>query len=97
MLVVKKEITFIDGLIKKQTLFHIISQARIDFINNEIEVQISHFINDDELNLEKSDYISSYLIETEKLSDTKDLILQCWGTLANKENSIFFNASLEER
>lgn len=95
MLVVEKEICFIDGLIKKHTKFHVISQIRVDFINYEIELQISHFINN-EIDIKNSDYISSYLIQVDNLSDTDNLILQCWIAISADENSIFYQAKLEE-
>lgn len=87
---------FIDGLVQKNTKFHIISQARIDFVNNEIEVQISHFKTNEHLDLTNADFISCYLINAHNLSDIDNLIMQCWIALANTENSIFANSSLEE-
>lgn len=94
-LVATKQIEFIDGLIRKNTQYHVISQIRIDFINREIEVQISSFIKKEDVNdFERSVYISNYLINAD-IVDADDLIVQSWIALATVENSIFKNASLE--
>lgn len=94
MYYLKKDVSFTQGVTTKQLHYHVISQIRADYINNELEIQIASSITEDDVKHYRAEHISALLLNNVFLSDVDNLIVWALHYLVTYENGLLYNAEI---
>lgn len=96
MYFIEDDIVFLDG-IKNITLnLHTIGQIRVDYINNEIEVQIASFKNREDWYYDRAEKITGYIFKYEIFDFDIDSNLIAFRNLISMENSLFYRKEIQK-
>lgn len=85
----KKEISMLSGITSNVRKYHTISQIRVDFINNELEVQIASFETESDFINMKNGLITGLLIDDVSLPQNSAIVLSAMQLLSINQDSIF--------
>ncbi|WP_257824154.1 hypothetical protein [Aggregatibacter actinomycetemcomitans] len=85
----KKEINMLNGITSNVRKYHTISQIRVDFINNEMEVQIASFETESDFINMSNGQITGLLIGGAALSQDGAIVFEAMKILSLNQDSIF--------
>ncbi|WKS98726.1 hypothetical protein NYR30_06630 [Gallibacterium salpingitidis] len=94
MYYLKKDVSFTQGVTTKRLQYHAISQIRVDYINNELEVQIASSVTEDDIAHYRAEHISALLLNNVFLSDVDNLIVWALHYLVTYEDGLLHNAEI---
>ena len=96
MYYVEDDITFQDGITTKTLNLHTIGQIRVDYINNEIEVQIASFANRQDWVNDNAGKITGFIFKYEIFDFDVDPNLLAFRNLISMSNSLFYKKEIKK-
>ncbi|SEP76891.1 hypothetical protein [Basfia succiniciproducens] len=96
MFYIEKQIPYLDNLQVKYQTYHTISQARIDYINREIEINIASFETFDDLLQGNNRSISGLLFNYKDINRTLPIDYISLYLLTQIEDNVFFGCEVKE-
>lgn len=96
MYYIEDDITFQDGIITKTLNLHTIGQIRVDYINNEIEVQIASFANRQDWVNDNAGKITGFIFKYEIFDFDVDPNLLAFRNLISMPNSLFYKKEIKK-
>ncbi len=96
MYYIEDDITFQDGITTKTLNLHTIGQIRVDYINNEIEVQIASFANRQDWVNDNAGKITGFIFKYEIFDFDVDPNLLAFRNLISMPNSLFYKKEIKK-
>ena len=96
MYYIEDDITFQDGITTKTLNLHTIGQIRVDYINNEIEVQIASFANRQDWVNDNARKITGFIFKYEIFDFDVDPNLLAFRNLISMSNSLFYKKEIKK-
>ena len=96
MYYIEDDITFQDGITTKTLNLHTIGQIRVDYINNEIEVQIASFANRQDWVNDNAGKITGFIFKYEIFDFDVDPNLLAFRNLISMSNSLFYKKEIKK-